>query len=216
MKISGKRDPQSPEAKAALESRVDEASRMYEKQFLREMVKAMRSATSATGFVKPTMAEGIYRDQLDEQYVEAWGDKGGLGLHKLIHDQLMEMVAPSRTERPRGPIPLTDRDVLRSSAISPRALRVDLAQGKPGAPLSNVSAALGGEIASIERSDGRAAVAVDTPSSKPGAAASRSTYVFEGAPSADLKTGDQVAPGQAIGALSPDARALIVNVRRGE
>ena len=190
---------------------------MYEKQFLREMVKAMRSATTASGFMKPTMAEGLYKEQLDEQYVDAWGDKGGLGFHQIIHDQLMGMLSPADASRARarGPIPLTDRDVLRSGRTAApsegaSALRIDLAAAKPGAPASRLASALDGEVASIAQADGRTAIAIRGGEM---GELSRSTYVFEGAPRPGLREGAKISAGDPIGVLSADARSFFVNLQ---
>lgn len=195
-----------------IEARVDEAARLYEKQFLREMVKAMRSATSASEFAKPGMAENIYREQLDDQYVESWGDQGGLGFHKIIHDQLMGMIAPglASAQISKGPIALTDRDILRTSPIREgKGLRVDVAQAKAdgGDAGSKIATPWDGSVASIVRADGRSSVSIEH------AAGLRSSLVFEGAPESGLKVGDRVTAGDRVGVLSPEARAFFVNLR---
>ena len=82
--------------KADREPQVDMVAKLYEKQFLREMVKAMRSTVSFSEMTKPSMAEDIFRSQLDEQYVEAWGDKGGIGLGDIIYESLMDRLSPAQ------------------------------------------------------------------------------------------------------------------------
>lgn len=77
-------------AKQDDETRLREAAQMYEEQFLGEMVKAMRRTIPESDFMKPSSAEKIFREQLDQQYVEAWADKGGIGLADLIVDQIKE------------------------------------------------------------------------------------------------------------------------------
>jgi hypothetical protein len=62
---------------------------LYEKQFLREMVKQMRSTVSFSDISKPSFAEGYFSQQLDEEYVEKWGDQGGIGMGNLIYKQLL-------------------------------------------------------------------------------------------------------------------------------
>jgi len=66
------------------------ASRMYEKQFLGEMVREMRKTVNDSGLIKVGMGEKIFREQLDDQYVDVWGDHGGIGLADLIYNQVME------------------------------------------------------------------------------------------------------------------------------
>jgi flagellar protein FlgJ len=225
------REPSGAEAASpgtpdpALAARVDDAARMYEKQFLREMVKAMRAASSAVEASKPGMAEGLYREQLDDQYVEAWGDQGGLGFHQIIYDQLMGMLSPSQAAgmRPRGPIALTDRDVLRSArAASPGtplgpspagsaplggSIRVDLAPQLPGAAPSALAAPWDGKIASVGRDGERTAISIEH------AGGARSTLVFDGSPAASAQPGSRVSAGDRVGLLSPEARAFFVRVQ---
>src|SRR4051812_7776266 len=78
---------QSTLTKAGENPRLREAAKLYEEQFLGEMVKAMRKTVSESDFLKPGMGEKIYRDQLDQQYVENWADQGGIGLADLIVEQ---------------------------------------------------------------------------------------------------------------------------------
>ncbi|MDX9732296.1 MAG: rod-binding protein [Bdellovibrionales bacterium] len=105
--------------------RVMEAARMYEKYFLGQMTKAMRSTVQHSDLQQQSMGEKIYREQLDDQYVDAWTESGGIGLADMIHDELigkMEMAKQRRTAmretrekmRTQGhaAMPLTDRDVL--------------------------------------------------------------------------------------------------------
>ena len=198
----------SPTDAEALEKRVDEAARMYEKQFLGEMMKAMRSATSVGEAQKPSMAEGLYREELDDQYVDAWGESGGLGFHKVIHDQIMQMLgaSPEAEPKPSGPIPLTDRDVLRAVPLGKRALRVDVASAAAGAPASKVAAPANGEVVASSREGAMASIEL---AHRGGA---RSTISFEGAPAAKLAPGAKVSAGDPLGTLSPDARAISIRV----
>src|SRR5262245_11435394 len=66
-----------------------EASKLYETHFLNEMVKAMRSTVKRDGgLMQPNFAEKIFGEQLDNQYVEGWANKGGIGLADLIYTQI--------------------------------------------------------------------------------------------------------------------------------
>ena len=91
-----------------------EVSQMYEKHFMREIMKAMRSTVQESNFIKQNQGEKIFREQLDQEYVEKWGDKGGIGLSDMIYNQLIEKYGPAmglkpEIERPHGPLPLTDK-----------------------------------------------------------------------------------------------------------
>ena len=74
----------------AADKQLKDVAALYEKQFLREMVKQMRSTVSESELMPTGFAEKYYREQLDHQYVESWGDTGGIGLGKMIYDQLLD------------------------------------------------------------------------------------------------------------------------------
>lgn len=84
--------PLDPEQRAAQQdAKLREAAKMYETHFLDEMVKAMRSTVHHDqGFLKPNMTEKIFSEQLDQQYVKGWADKGGVGLADMIYNQIRE------------------------------------------------------------------------------------------------------------------------------
>lgn len=117
--MDGKIDQKNPEQK------LRDVSDMYEKHFLREMTKAMRSTVHEGGFIQSNQAEKIFREQLDEHYVEKWGERGGIGLSDLIYKQLVDKfgqkmgINSNSTDRgnsnsnflkPQGPLPLGKSD----------------------------------------------------------------------------------------------------------
>ena len=88
--------PASPaEETQKKDPRLMEAAKMYEKQFLREMVKQMRSTVPEAGLIEVSQGEKIFREQLDDQYVDNWGDQGGIGLANLIYKQIEERFGSS-------------------------------------------------------------------------------------------------------------------------
>lgn len=93
------------------EAKIREVAEMYEKHFLREMMKSMRATVGEGGLIQKNQAEKIFSEQLDEQYVDAWGKKGGIGLADMIQDQLMQRFGEQMglrfpTAKPRGPVAL--------------------------------------------------------------------------------------------------------------
>lgn len=213
--LATERSVDKPEAKK--DPRVMNAAQMYEKQFLREMVKAMRGTVSFGDMTKPSMAEEIYRGQLDEEYVEAWGDGGGLGLADLIHDEIMAKVLAQadRSAKPNGPIPLSDRDiarVMRAPSIKVEepglskqaAFRVELKSDISGAP-AKVQAPFDAKVLAQTRVDGKATVLLEHEGGM------RSALIFDGVAST-LKPGDQIAQGTSVGTLSPDAKSFFWNL----
>lgn len=96
------------------EEKLRQVADMYEKHFLREMTKAMRSTVHEGGFIKANQAEKIFREQLDDNYVDKWGEKGGIGLSNMIYDQLVEkfgaqMGLKAPVQKPQGPLPMNEK-----------------------------------------------------------------------------------------------------------
>lgn len=79
---------------SAAEKKLRDVAKMYEGQFLREMVKAMRGTVTDSGFIKENQAEKIFREQLDQEYTDKWVDRGGLGFQDIIYNQLVEKYGP--------------------------------------------------------------------------------------------------------------------------
>jgi peptidoglycan hydrolase FlgJ len=107
-------------ARQARNAKVDEVAKLYERQFLGEMFKAMRSTIKETD--APSMAQNIYNDQLDSEYVDKWSEQGGIGLSTVIYDQIMERYFGQSPQgqalKKQGPVALTDRDVLKVEKMS--------------------------------------------------------------------------------------------------
>ena len=96
------------------DEKLHEVSDMYEKHFLREMMKAMRSTVHESGFIQQNQAEKIFREQLDDHYVDKWSEKGGIGLSKMIYEQLIDkfgvqMGIKKPVMKPQGPLPLDEK-----------------------------------------------------------------------------------------------------------
>lgn len=200
-------------------ARVDEVAKLYEKQFLREMVRAMRGTVGHSELTKPSMGENIYRERLDQEYVETWGETGGIGLSDLIYEQIMERYFASEETaalKRQGPIALADRDVSRVSRMkadphvaSPQLpLRVELKEAADGTS-TRLQAPWAGEILSLTKIGDRTAVGLRHERDF------RSTLIFDGVPGAGIQTGRRIEKGHAVGVLSPDIRSFFWNLSRG-
>lgn len=78
-----------------LDNQLREASRLYEQQFLGEMVKAMKSTVhESDGLIPNNMAQNVFREQLDQKTVEEWSHRGGVGLADIIYQQVKEKYFP--------------------------------------------------------------------------------------------------------------------------
>lgn len=125
--VGAQTPPEKTTARAdGRDPRVMNAAKMYERYFLGQMMKAMRSTVAKSELEKPSMGENIYREQLDDQYVESWSERGGIGLADMIHDELVgkaEMLKRRKQAlreargRSRVPMALTERDVLKDPPV---------------------------------------------------------------------------------------------------
>src|SRR5689334_1125052 len=110
MKIQQFKAVRQPLTAEQQDQKLKDVGKLYEKQFLREMMKQMRSTVGEeSGFMPTGQAEKIFRGQLDEEYVEKWGDRGGIGLGDMIYKQLIEKYGAQlgikpQEMRPAGPI----------------------------------------------------------------------------------------------------------------
>lgn len=214
LEAQAKRASDEALVKPAKNPKLEEASKLMEKQFLREMVRAMRG-TVGFGAIKPSMGENIYRGELDNQYVESWGDKGGVGLADLIYDQVMERYFNSTQGKSlKGqPIPITDRDISRVTRLKSDAgpgqvpLRIELGASADGGP-TKLQAPWDGEVISNLRLEGgKTALTL-----KHGPDLS-STLVFQGVPGEGAKVGERVEKGRTLGVLSPEIRSFFWNLK---
>lgn len=82
-----------------LDTQIKKAAKIYEQQFLQEMMKAMRQTVEHSELTKPSMAEKIYQDEMYNQYAEKWMESGGNGLADLIYKELKEKILPSQYSR---------------------------------------------------------------------------------------------------------------------
>lgn len=94
-----------------VEQKLREAAESYEKMFLREMVKSMRSTVGESGLIKQNPMEKMFREELDAEHVGSWGSKGGVGMADLIYNNLIDRFGPQlglkpAVAKPVGPIAL--------------------------------------------------------------------------------------------------------------
>jgi flagellar protein FlgJ len=186
---------------ASQERKMREAAEMFEGQFLDQMVKSMRSTVDHSELTEPSMAEGIYNNQLDQEYVKSWVGRGGVGLADLIVDQLREKfgMAGRPSPRPAGPIPLEQKQNFKMQKVdeTDRKLefKVETVKG------DKVSSLWNGIIESSFKTDGgKSVIQVGHDNGL------KSRLVFNG-PSA-LKQFDSVRAGEALGSTMNGEIAL--------
>jgi peptidoglycan hydrolase FlgJ len=97
------------ERRQAQEGQLRDASKMYEQHFMREMVKVMRQSIPEGELIKTSFGEKIFREQLDNEYVQKWSERGGVGLADMIFNHIKERYMPGPEQqwsKPQGPLPL--------------------------------------------------------------------------------------------------------------
>lgn len=218
-KFHNVRQPLTPEQQ---DQKLQDVAKLYEKQFLREMVKQMRTTVGDGGFIEKNQAEKIFSQQLDEQYVENWGDKGGIGLAKVIHEQLLDRLGPAlgirpKPQRPMGPIKIDEKNQmqnpvkLQNSPAGKAQMQIDLRE----VALENreVTAPWAGSLLGakqINPDEYLMEILHDD--------GLKSQMVFRGQPAPELKqalmAGEtaQMSAGQRIGLLNPEAKSLFWTV----
>ncbi len=189
--------------------KVDEVAKLYEKQFLREMVKAMRGS-GELGFEKPSMGEKIYKEQLDNEYVEAWGEQGGVGLQNVIYDQIMERYFDkgSGIKTLGGMMKLTDKDnshavPLHTTQKSQMPLKIEVKEN--GSPTHIQLPWDAKFISQTKMLDGKTAVTLEHK------AGFKSTFIFDGVFSAHAKN-SEIKQGESIATLSPEIKSFFWNL----
>lgn len=204
------------------DEKIRDVAEMYEKHFLGEMMKAMRSTVHEGGFIQSNQAEKIFREQLDQEYVEKWGKQGGIGLADLIYKQMIEKYGvqlglKNEVPKPQGPLPLTEKDHFTAKSFQQKKSTENLSfrfdwqpqQGegfqKPlevsnpwdGVLLNKKSLLTGETLLDVHHDNGL-----------------RSQLVFRGVAGA-LSAGQKVQAGETLGLLSPEAKTLFWHTQTG-
>lgn len=222
MKIPAGRAGLSQPQQKSTDEKLHEVSQMYEKHFLGEMMKAMRSTVHESGFLKTNQAEKIFRDQLDQEYVSKWGDKGGIGLADLIYKQMVEkygvqMGLKAPVQKPQGPLPLSEKDQFTAKPFHQKkntenlsfrfdkSVQVNPAANKPmdvTSPWDGVLAAkktlmTGETLLEVEHDNGL-----------------KSQLVFKGV-AGSAAPGQKIQAGETLGLLSPEAKTFFWHTQTG-
>jgi flagellar protein FlgJ len=204
------------------DQKLHEVSEMYEKHFLGEMMKAMRSTVHEGGFVQSNQAEKIFRDQLDQEYVDKWGAQGGIGLADLIYKQMIEkygvqMGIKNPVGKPQGPLPLTEKDLFtaksfhqnkKSENLSFRFDKKSSLAGEVNKPVPVSSPWEGVLLDKKNLLTGETLLELDHDNGL------RSQLVFKGVAGV-LKTGQKIQAGETLGLLSPEAKTFFWHTQTG-
>lgn len=192
---------QDPNERAAQQDQqLREASQMYEQHFMREMVKAMRQATPENGLIETSFGEKIYREQLDNQYVENWSKGGGVGLADMIYNNIRERYFPSAENLlppPKGPLPLDGKKQINAPDWQAKPLKLpqegDLSFRFEGKTPQMIESPWDGQVQRVTQGEGNLGV-VEILHDQ----GLVSKFVFSGAANRHLE-GRRVQAGEALG-----------------
>lgn len=81
--------------------KVREVADLYEKFFIKELMRHMKSGLNEDGgMIKKNNAEKIFSEQLDEQYASQWNQRGGFGISDMIYENITERYGVNVGEKP--------------------------------------------------------------------------------------------------------------------
>lgn len=208
------------------DAKLREVAKQYENQFLREMVKSMRTTVPESGLVKVGMGEKIFRDQLDNEYVDQWSNRGGVGFADVIYKQLIEKYGEQLgitkpVTRPQGPVPFNEKSNFQgvpqphpggqkttwvfkrsSPEVKTPAEDMVLKSNPPGSLLTPITAPWSGKYLGAQQlGTDEYKLEIDHDNGL------KSHLVFRGSLDSGLKPG-MLLQGQALGILSPEAQSL--------
>lgn len=192
-----------------LDRKMREASQMYEEQFLRHMVRAMRNSVDHAKMTAPSMAEGIYREQLDDEYVQSWVKQGGVGFGEMIYQDLAEKFYPQMGIRHKPkeirPMNLSDRFQGISRSLTEKAQKKHtflLEMGPQKTEKSYLQLPWQGKLEKeFEMEDGQKVALFSHPSGL------KSTFVFQGKMEPGLLN-KTLSEGENFAQLSPESQNL--------
>ena len=196
------------------DKQLKDVAQLYEKQFLREMVKAMRSTVSESELIPTSQGEKIFREQLDNEYAEKWGDKGGIGLSDLIYSQLIDRFGPAlgitKIDKPSGPMKLPPGQPVGQMApkvtqVSPQKIAMEIL--KPHGLADNEVSNPWSGILSDQKYLGNDSTLMEVFHDN----GLKSQFSFRGQ-SLGLELGSRVQAGDTLGRLTSDAKSLWWNI----
>lgn len=203
---------------AKQDGQLREAAKMYEQHFIGQMVRAMRQSVPDGGIVQANFAEKIFREQLDNQYVENWANRGGVGLADMIYNHIKEKYFPQGggVGTPQGPLPLKGQGStqggggiqLKSEKPSQSTFFIESTSDKNGTQSRQVTSPWQAEVVAHFTHD--QTNVVDLAHSD----GLSSRLIFSGTVE-NLKAGDKIEPGQKLGALNSAAGGLTWVLQKG-
>lgn len=135
--------PLSEKKNKVTDEKLREVSEMYEKHFIRQMMKEMRATVHEGGMIQQNSGEKLFQDQLDDQYAGEWGKAGGIGLADMIHKQLLDRYGEQfglkePIQKPSGPLKFDAKSTISTLRSSESAGLKPNVDSKPENEITNL------------------------------------------------------------------------------
>lgn len=192
-------------------AKLKEVAELYEKEFMRQMLKQMRATVPNSGLVTQNQAEKIFSDELYNHYGDMMADQGPQSLRDHIYKNLLEkfgaQLGVPQDSVPKGqPIPLTSKDNLAmNTQVRAGQAGVDVRYRWSAKTPSQVQAPAEGSVLGVKSlTEGFTEVSIRH------ADGLVSSLKFLGRP--QVKAGDYLSLGQKVAELNPNSKELVWNL----
>ena len=82
----------------AEDEKLQEVCKEFEQYFVKEMYKAMKKTVNYDNFMGYSQAEEIFSDMLDDEYIKGMSSGNGIGLAKMMYEQIKGTSMPSKID----------------------------------------------------------------------------------------------------------------------
>lgn len=198
----GSLPPVGQDMPAPRNQKVLNAAQMYEAQFLRQMLSEMRKTVPQSDFIPEGPGEAMYKSQLDDQYVDTWVERGGIGLQDVIYNQLMEKFYTKPLPRPQGPLPLKKESGIELKRLPETQKGAGYQMKNPEGGVLEVSAPWAGKVEmAMSTSNGENTLRIKHADGRV------SLLNYKGLN--EVKPGQEIAAGQRVGAWGSSGGAIL-------
>lgn len=91
--LSGAKASASQHHAETNEADLEQASRQFESLLLNFMIREMRATVPESSLLPTSMAQDMFTSMLDEKYADSMAENGGIGLHRLLIEQLEDVTS---------------------------------------------------------------------------------------------------------------------------
>lgn len=73
-------------------TKLKEVCKEFEQYFMKEMLKSMKKTLTGNELIPKNKGEEIFSDMLDDEYSKKAANSGGIGLAKMLYEQLSKNI----------------------------------------------------------------------------------------------------------------------------